>query len=58
MASSSSSPRYDSQDQDLQQQPPPLKDVFYKTKSIRFLDRTVPIVLQNDNGSCPLLAIC
>lgn len=32
--------------------------VMYKTKSIQFLGRTTPIILQNENGPCPLLAIC
>lgn len=31
---------------------------IYKTKVVDFLGRQVPIVLQNDNGPCPLLAIC
>ncbi|GFS33270.1 FAM63A-like protein [Actinidia rufa] len=30
----------------------------HKTKAIQFLGRTTPIILQNDNGPCPLLAIC
>jgi len=30
----------------------------YKTKVVQFFNRSVPIVLQNDNGPCPLLAIC
>ncbi|KAK6935303.1 MINDY deubiquitinase domain [Dillenia turbinata] len=34
------------------------KECLYKTKVIQFLGRTTPIVLQNDNGPCPLLAIC
>jgi hypothetical protein len=29
----------------------------YKMKLVQFLDRSVPIILQNDNGPCPLLAI-
>ncbi|XP_020585367.1 uncharacterized protein LOC110028017 [Phalaenopsis equestris] len=33
-------------------------DVAYKTKVVQFLGRSTPIVLQNDNGPCPLLAIC
>uniref|UniRef100_A0A1D1YXN6 Protein FAM63A n=1 Tax=Anthurium amnicola TaxID=1678845 RepID=A0A1D1YXN6_9ARAE len=32
--------------------------VFYKTKVVEFLGRSTPIILQNDNGPCPLLAIC
>jgi hypothetical protein len=27
-------------------------------KHITFLGRDVPILLQNENGPCPLLAIC
>ncbi|KAF9685763.1 hypothetical protein SADUNF_Sadunf03G0087800 [Salix dunnii] len=34
------------------------KECLHKTKTIHFLGRTTPIVLQNDNGPCPLLAIC
>ncbi|KAF8101673.1 hypothetical protein N665_0202s0035 [Sinapis alba] len=33
-------------------------EVTYKTKSIQFLGRNTPIILQNENGPCPLLAIC
>ncbi|CAL5432932.1 unnamed protein product [Camellia sinensis] len=36
----------------------PAKEMVHKTKVIQFLGRTTPIVLQNDNGPCPLLAIC
>lgn len=32
--------------------------IVYKTKVVQFLGRSVPIILQNDNGPCPLLAIC
>ncbi|VVB07686.1 unnamed protein product [Arabis nemorensis] len=35
-----------------------IEEVMYKTKSIQFLGRTTPIILQNENGPCPLLAIC
>ncbi|KAK8518437.1 hypothetical protein V6N13_027914 [Hibiscus sabdariffa] len=35
-----------------------IKDCMHKTKAIQFLGRTTPIILQNDNGPCPLLAIC
>lgn len=31
--------------------------IVYKMKVVQFLDRSVPIILQNDNGPCPLLAI-
>ncbi|KAG8662150.1 uncharacterized protein LOC110628211 isoform X1 [Manihot esculenta] len=34
------------------------EECVHKTKTIQFLGRTTPIVLQNDNGPCPLLAIC
>lgn len=34
------------------------KESVHKTKTIQFLGRTAPIILQNDNGPCPLLAIC
>ncbi|KAG5524040.1 hypothetical protein RHGRI_030898 [Rhododendron griersonianum] len=34
------------------------KEMLHKTKVIQFLGRTTPIILQNDNGPCPLLAIC
>ncbi|PKA60747.1 hypothetical protein AXF42_Ash006381 [Apostasia shenzhenica] len=34
------------------------EDIVYKTKVVQFLGRSTPIVLQNDNGPCPLLAIC
>ncbi|XP_076920763.1 uncharacterized protein LOC143581980 [Bidens hawaiensis] len=34
------------------------KEMLHKTKLIQFLGRNTPIVLQNDNGPCPLLAIC
>ncbi|KAK1374774.1 NF-E2 inducible protein-like [Heracleum sosnowskyi] len=30
----------------------------HKIKTIQFFGRTTPIILQNDNGPCPLLAIC
>ncbi|XP_076930247.1 uncharacterized protein LOC143594958 [Bidens hawaiensis] len=38
--------------------PPTVTEMMHKTKSIQFFGRTTPIVLQNDNGPCPLLAIC
>ena len=31
--------------------------VFYKIKRIQFFGREVPVVMQNDNGPCPMLAI-
>lgn len=37
---------------------PKMEEVVYKTKAIQFLGRSTPIILQNDNGPCPLLAIC
>ncbi|OVA00154.1 Protein of unknown function DUF544 [Macleaya cordata] len=33
-------------------------EILYKTKVVQFFGRTTPIILQNDNGPCPLLAIC
>ncbi|KAI3687500.1 hypothetical protein L1987_81197 [Smallanthus sonchifolius] len=38
--------------------PSATKELLHKTKLIQFLGRNTPIVLQNDNGPCPLLAIC
>ncbi|PWA72784.1 hypothetical protein CTI12_AA267630 [Artemisia annua] len=35
-----------------------VKEMMHKTKLIQFFGRTTPIILQNDNGPCPLLAIC
>ncbi|GAU20686.1 hypothetical protein TSUD_231000 [Trifolium subterraneum] len=66
MAASTDEPPQDqNQHHDLQHQlqqqqhlSSPLKEFLHKTKSIHFLGRTTPIVLQNDNGPCPLLAIC
>nr|XP_043628471.1 ubiquitin carboxyl-terminal hydrolase MINDY-1-like [Erigeron canadensis] len=37
---------------------PTVKDLMHKTKVIQFFGRDTPIILQNDNGPCPLLAIC
>uniref|UniRef100_A0A2P2M501 MINDY deubiquitinase domain-containing protein n=1 Tax=Rhizophora mucronata TaxID=61149 RepID=A0A2P2M501_RHIMU len=58
----SSSTSGDEQVQQEQSQPSPakerVKECIHKTKTIQFLGRTTPIVLQNDNGPCPLLAIC
>lgn len=34
------------------------EELTYKTKLIQFFGRSTPIILQNDNGPCPLLAIC
>ena len=67
MASTSSpgeEPQDQNQDQQQQQQQVVVavkereKECLHKTKTIHFLGRTTPIVLQNDNGPCPLLAIC
>ncbi|XVE57801.1 hypothetical protein DITRI_Ditri04bG0119100 [Diplodiscus trichospermus] len=41
-----------------QQKQEAIKECMHKTKPIQFLGRTTPIILQNDNGPCPLLAIC
>uniref|UniRef100_A0A7N0UQG4 MINDY deubiquitinase domain-containing protein n=1 Tax=Kalanchoe fedtschenkoi TaxID=63787 RepID=A0A7N0UQG4_KALFE len=35
-----------------------LRECLHKTKVIQFLGRTTPIILQNENGPCPLLSIC
>ncbi|CAE6181765.1 unnamed protein product [Arabidopsis arenosa] len=37
--------------------PPPDK-IFYKTKKIKYRGQTRHIILQDDNGPCPLIAIC
>ncbi|XP_050376088.1 uncharacterized protein LOC126793571 [Argentina anserina] len=58
MASSSSEEPPQASQEPPQQQPQSVKDCLHKTKLIQFLGRTAPIVLQNDNGPCPLLAIC
>ncbi|KAF9689407.1 hypothetical protein SADUNF_Sadunf01G0089100 [Salix dunnii] len=61
MASSSPSEETQNQNQDQQQVAAVKeeeKECLHKTKKIQFLGRTTPIVLQNDNGPCPLLAIC
>ncbi|KAJ8767658.1 hypothetical protein K2173_018216 [Erythroxylum novogranatense] len=62
MASTLSSSDEYSEQQQQQQQDQSAKDTdkecVHKTKTIQFLGRTTPIVLQNDNGPCPLLAIC
>ncbi|XP_056174346.1 uncharacterized protein LOC115693322 [Syzygium oleosum] len=43
-----------------QVQPPDAaeKECVHRTKLVQFLGRSTPIILQNDNGPCPLLAIC
>ncbi|XP_062229809.1 uncharacterized protein LOC133927378 [Phragmites australis] len=33
-------------------------EVMHRTRAVDFLGRRTPIVYQNDNGPCPLLAIC
>ncbi|KAJ9537006.1 hypothetical protein OSB04_029739 [Centaurea solstitialis] len=43
---------------DREEIPTTVKEMMHKMKVIQFLGRTTPIVLQNDNGPCPLLAIC
>lgn len=59
MASSSTEEQGQEQQQpQQQQQQQPVKECVHKTKLIQFLGRSAPIVLQNDNGPCPLLAIC
>ncbi|KAK3134549.1 hypothetical protein QOZ80_6AG0550610 [Eleusine coracana subsp. coracana] len=39
----------------LDAEPP---EVMHRTRAVDFLGRRTPIVYQNDNGPCPLLAIC
>ncbi|KAK9910292.1 hypothetical protein M0R45_034260 [Rubus argutus] len=46
------------QSHESQQPPQSVKDCLHKTKLILFLGRTAPFVIQNDNGPCPLLALC
>ncbi|XP_048319865.1 uncharacterized protein LOC107405823 isoform X4 [Ziziphus jujuba] len=63
MASSSSEEQKQEESQSESQpqsqpQSQAVKECLHKTKVIEFLGRTTPIVLQNDNGPCPLLAIC
>nr|XP_043612926.1 ubiquitin carboxyl-terminal hydrolase MINDY-1 isoform X2 [Erigeron canadensis] len=41
-----------------EESPAEKKEMLHKTKLIQFLGRNAPIILQNDNGPCPLLAIC
>ncbi|KAK1430707.1 hypothetical protein QVD17_13647 [Tagetes erecta] len=38
--------------------PATVETTMHKTKIVQFFGRTTPIVLQNGNGPCPLLAIC
>jgi hypothetical protein len=38
--------------------PPHDAGKMYLIKRIRFLGRNVPVLCQNENGPCPLLAIC
>ncbi|KAD6453632.1 hypothetical protein E3N88_08356 [Mikania micrantha] len=40
------------------EQTPEIQERMYKTKVIKFLGRNTPIILQNDNGPCPLIAVC
>ena len=62
MASSASMDEQRNQESEPQPQqlpqPEAVKECMHKTKVIQFFGRTLPIVLQNDNGPCPLLAIC
>ncbi|XVF13231.1 hypothetical protein REPUB_Repub08aG0190900 [Reevesia pubescens] len=46
------------QEEEQQQKQEAINECMHKTKLIQFLGRTTPIILQNDNGPCPLLAIC
>ena len=56
--SSRSSSMASSEEQPKDRDKPPTECVLHKTKTIQFFGRSTPIVLQNDNGPCPLLAIC
>ncbi|KVH91721.1 Protein of unknown function DUF544 [Cynara cardunculus var. scolymus] len=47
-----------SEEQKNREETPTVKEMMHKMKIIQFLGRTTPIILQNDNGPCPLLAIC
>ncbi|KAL3331251.1 hypothetical protein AABB24_034857 [Solanum stoloniferum] len=47
-----------SQSEERKPEEPETTEMVHKTKVIQFLGRTTPIILQNDNGPCPLLAIC
>ncbi|KAL9246765.1 hypothetical protein vseg_020259 [Gypsophila vaccaria] len=63
MASSSSSSSSSPEEHPPTEPPPKPRDsqndvVLHKTKPIQFFGRSSPIILQNDNGPCPLLAIC
>ncbi|KDP25542.1 hypothetical protein JCGZ_20698 [Jatropha curcas] len=58
MASTTSSLSEEQRQEQNQQVAVKEKECIHKTKTIQFLGRTTPIVLQNDNGPCPLLAIC
>nr|GEY77719.1 ubiquitin carboxyl-terminal hydrolase MINDY-1 isoform X2 [Tanacetum cinerariifolium] len=44
--------------QESDSSPMTVKEMMHKTKLIQFFGRTTPIILQNDNGPCPLLSIC
>ncbi|XP_057520094.1 uncharacterized protein LOC130800523 [Amaranthus tricolor] len=47
-----------SSDEPRKDEQPAEDTVLHKTKTILFNNRSTPIILQNDNGPCPLLAIC
>ncbi|KAL8263972.1 hypothetical protein R6Q59_022102 [Mikania micrantha] len=47
-----------SEEQISREETPAVQEMMHKTKIVQFFGRTTPIVLQNDNGPCPLLAIC
>ncbi|KAJ6851117.1 uncharacterized protein M6B38_260600 [Iris pallida] len=49
---------HDSPSPEPEPQPQPQPPPAYRTKHVQFLGRSTPIILQNDNGPCPLLAIC
>ncbi|KAL7595297.1 hypothetical protein Lser_V15G30104 [Lactuca serriola] len=47
-----------SNEQMNREETPTVKELMHKTKIIQFFGRSTPIILQKDNGPCPLLAIC
>ncbi|XP_057523560.1 uncharacterized protein LOC130803471 isoform X1 [Amaranthus tricolor] len=47
-----------SDEQQRSDEQPVADSVIHRTKTIQFFNRSTPIILQNDNGPCPLLAIC
>lgn len=58
MASSSEDQRREEEAAAAAKEEEKMTEMVHKTKVIQFLGRTTPIILQNDNGPCPLLSIC